>query len=103
MAVSDADLQTAVDSATTLGIGTDRVVDILQSVQNIENDTDYNGVYCSVRTNFRDEANSYFLPGGTACWIKVTDASNAATQAAEILDALSVVGPLDPRALADVV
>ena len=95
MAVTDAALQSAVDTLTT-----DRVVDILQSQDGIEGTTAYNGMYCVVRVNYNDA--TYALANGKACWVKVTDADNAATQAAELLAGLSEVGPLDPDALTNI-
>lgn len=91
MAVTDAALQAAVDTLTT-----DRVVDIYQHQDEI--DTGKNGIYCVVRVNYNDA--TYALPAGKACWVEVTDASNAATQAAELLAGLSSAGPLDPDTLA---
>ena len=93
MAVSDSDLQAAVDTLTT-----DRVVQILQSQDEVlYGKTGKNAMYCVVRENYNDA--TYALANGKACWVEVTDASNAATQAAELLAGLSNVGPLDPDTL----
>ena len=93
MAVTDAALQAAVDVLTT-----DRVVDLLQSQdEELYGKTGKNAMFVSVRVNYNDA--TYALQSGQSCWVEVTDASNAATQAAEVLAALSVAGPLDPDVL----
>ena len=92
MAITDAALQAAVDNLTT-----DRVVDIYQHLDETDDTADpdmRNAIYCVVRVNYNDA--TYALPSGKACWVEVTDTSDAATQAAELLAGLSSVGPLDP-------
>ena len=96
MAVTDAALQAAVDTLTT-----DRVVDILQSQDEVlYGKTGKNAMFCTVRLNYNDA--TYALQSGKSCWVEVTDASNAATQAAELLAGLSSVGPFDPDTLSGV-
>lgn len=96
MAISDAVLQAAVDTLTT-----DRVVQILQSQDElVYGKTGKNAMYCVVRENYNDA--TYALANGKACWVEVTDADIAATQAAELLAGLSNVGPLDPDCLSGV-
>jgi len=99
------DLQTAVDVLTTEETGVTepwRVVDILQ--KQATNQTGKDAWYCTVRTNYNDA--TYGLLAGKSCWVQTTEASNAATQAAELLAGLGAVavrnGPVDPDVFGDV-
>ena len=94
MAVTDAALQEALDVLTS-----GRVVDIYQHLDNTHLiPKKKNGLYCVVRINYNDA--TYALANGKACWVEVSDVDfPASAQAAELLEGLSSVGPLDPDML----
>jgi len=100
--LTTAALQSAVDTLTT-----DRVIDILQKQNTSQTGKD--SYYCTVRTtwnNLSTDSPQYGIHSGKACWVQTTEASNAATQAAELLAGMGAAavrnGPVDPDVFGDV-
>ena len=95
--LTTAALQSAVDTLTT-----DRVIDILQ--KQITSQTGKDSWYCTTRVTYNDA--TYGIHSGKSCWVQTTEASNAATQAAELLAGMGAAavrnGPVDPDVFGDV-